>query len=137
MARLLELELVTNLGIVEAVYNHKVGDPKGRSPIVVVLSAGSDRQVTTFSTQSAVFYFEVQLWVLYADPGATPPWTEADAEDLLDLIEKEVSKVVHDNVVNGVWKDINYTGRSTVLDVATLGGDAYVLEKIPIGVEVF
>ena len=91
-----------------------------------------------FGTHGAQFHFELQIWVLYADPGATPAWTEADAEDRLDLIEKEVAEVIEDNAaVNGYWDDIDYEGRSVVADVSTRGGAAYLLEKIPVLVEIY
>lgn len=136
LASLLEADLVTAEEIVEAVYNRKVDDPQGKSPIVCVLSAGSGRAPATFGTHGVNFYFELQIWVLYADPDATPAWTEALAEDRLDLIEKEVAEIVKDNaVVNGYWNNIDYDGRSIVADVTVRGGDAYILERIPVLVE--
>lgn len=138
LASLLEAELVTSLAIVHTVYNRKVDDPGGRSPIVCVLSAGADRQPSTFSHNAATFYYEIQIWVLYADPTASPAWTEALAEDRLDLIEKEVGEVIEDNhALDGFWDAIEYAGRSTVADVSVLGGAAYVLEKIPVMVEIY
>jgi len=138
LAELLEDDLVTMEEIVEAVFNRKVDDPQGRSPIVCVLSAGSGRPPTAFGTHGAEFHFEVQIWVLYADPGATPAWTEALAEDRLDLIEKEVAEVIENNAsIAGYWKDIDYDGRSIVVDITVRGGAAYVLEKIPILVEIY
>ena len=138
LAELLEDDLVTAEEIVEAVYNRKVDNPQGQSPIVCVLSAGSGRPPNTFGTHGAEFHFEVQIWVLYADPDATPAWTEADAEDRLDLIEKQVAGVIENNAaVAGFWDDIDYDGRSTVADVAVRGGAAYVLERIPVLVEIY
>lgn len=135
LAALLEAELVTNLGIVQAVYGYKVGDPQGQSPIVAVLSVGSDRQGVSFGENSAAFFFEIQIWVLYSDPDAS--WTEADAEDRLDLIEKEIGEVIEDNHDTVQWTAVDYAGRSVVADVTALGGAAYILEKIPLQVEVY
>lgn len=138
LAELFEDTLVTIEKIVEAVYNRKVDDPQGQSPIVAVLSAGSGRPPTTFGTHGAEFYFEIQIWVLYADPDATPAWTEALAEDRLDLIEKEVAEVIEENAaMSGYWDDIDYDGRSIVADVSVRGGAAYVLEKIPVKIEIY
>lgn len=138
LAKLLEDTLVTTEEIVEEVYNRKVDDPQGKSPIVCVLSAGTGRPPNTFGTHGAEFHFEIQVWVLYADPDATPAWTEALAEDRLDLIEKEVAEVIENNAaVSGFWNDIDYDGRSIVADVTVRGGDAYVLEKIPVLVEIY
>lgn len=134
LATLLEDELMTNLGIVQAVYNRKVGDLQGQSPVVAVLSAGTGRPPTTFGVNSAEFHYEIQIWVIYA----ATDWTEANAEDRLDLIEKEIAEVIEDNdVLAGVWDNIEYAGRSTVADVTTSGGVPYVLERIPIMVEVY
>lgn len=138
LAELLEDDLVTTEEIVEEVFNRKVDDPQGKSPIVCVLSAGTGRPPNTFGSHGALFYFEIQTWVLYADPDATPVWTEALAEDRLDLIEKEVGEVIEENTaVSGYWDDLDYDGRSTVADVIVRGGDAYVLEKIPVLVEIY
>ena len=138
LAELLEDDLVTTEEIVEEVYNRKVDNPQGKSPIVCVLSAGTGRPPTTFGTHGALFYFELQIWVLYADPDATPAWTEALAEDRLDLIEKEVGEIIEENAaISGYWDDIDYDGRSVVADVTTRGGEAYVLERIPVLIEVY
>ena len=55
LASLLEDDLVTDLAIVEAVFNRKVDDPEGRSPIVCVLSTGSGRPASTFAGHDAGF----------------------------------------------------------------------------------
>ncbi|KPK91507.1 MAG: hypothetical protein AMJ88_13445 [Anaerolineae bacterium SM23_ 63] len=137
-ASLLEDDLVTTDEIVEAVYNRKVDDPGGKSPIVVVLSAGSNRPPNRFGRHSAEFLLEVQIWVLYSDPDATPAWTEALAEDRLDLIEKGVAEVIENNSeVSGFWDDIDYDGQSVIADVAVRSGEAYLLEKIPVRIEIY
>lgn len=134
---LLNTKLVTDLSIVQQVYGYKVGNPQGQSPIVAVLSAGAEREWTQFGVMPAGFKFEVQVWVLYHDADATPPWTEALAEDRLDLIERRIAEVIEDNMVAaGYWIEIGYDGVSTVADVVVAGGSPYILEKIPIYVEV-
>jgi hypothetical protein len=120
----------------QAQYGYPIADFKGRSPIVMVSSAGSERDQQTMVTRRTSFlYFNIVVFVLYADPAAS--WTEADAEDTLDTIESIVDATIAANLVNGTtWSDIGYNGRTTTGN-ATIGGDQYRYEVIPIKITTF
>lgn len=112
--------------LVQAVYDHKVGDLAGQSPVVVVLSLGSERERETYRGWLARFYFSVQVWVLYASGG----WTEADAEDRLDEIEMAIAEYVNLNQREiGFWEALSFEGRSEALEVTPLGGEPYLVER--------
>jgi len=139
VAALLESELTGTGNPVQAVYAYQVGDFGGRSPVVVVSSAGSERPAMTFSGNRATFYLNVHVFVLYSDEG---DWGEDDAEDRLDWIEKEIAAVVDANRgPTDDWQQLAYgeltaeAGRSRCGSVA-VGGLEYRTELVPLRVEV-
>ena len=134
LATLLTATLVTADSVVQAVYNYRIGDFAGLSPVVTVSSAGSNREQISAMPQpgivQAVFYLTIHVFVLYAATG----WTEAQAEDRLDRIERGIADVLDANrVVANVWQEIDYQG-DTIRDDVLIGGDDYIRETIPIGV---
>lgn len=118
----------------QATYNYQVGDFQQQSPVVVVSSAGSERDQLTLSTRRvSAFFFNIHVFVLYAEP--TSSWTEANAEDRLDLIESTIDQTLAANLVyDGYWRDIGYAGRSTTGSI-TIGGEEYRYELIPVRAE--
>lgn len=175
----------------QKVYNHRVSDFQGRSPVVVVASRPTNRskqaQVTRVSSSVKL---DVHTFVLYAESELTSSnsptagnnkvidlsdtatlavndvvtvrddshseqatitavstdvsitvgtlansyttprisaWTEQNAEDRLDLLEKSISDVVMDNDTTANWDLISFDGESTHDDVA-IGGKEYLHE---------
>lgn len=125
---LLSTALVGSGLSVQAVYGYKIGDFQGQSPVVVVASSGTGRGMAAFDSAGSDVFLDVWVFVLYNDEG---DWDEADAEDRLDLIEKEICDVVIDNHSTANWIDADYEARSTVDDVA-IGGQEYKRERIPL-----
>lgn len=119
-------------GIAQEVVGHKLSDPAGKTPMVAVLSTGTLRQRFTFQGTRPTFYLTVQVLVLAEDATG---YTEADAEDKLDLLEKEIAGILESNWRTTNWQGLEQTGPSEVMDVS-IGGHAYYLEVIPIAVEV-
>lgn len=119
----------------QAVYSHKKGDFEGESPVLLILSTGSDR--VQFGVGSlkyrTVFKFQLQLWVADADPESS--WTEANVEDTVDTIEKEIGDTIADNRTNASWDYLEHTGESTIIE-ATRKGKPYVVEIIPVAARV-
>lgn len=119
----------------QAVYGYKVGDFQGQSPVTLVMSAGSQRSELTYSTEfDNMFYLVIENWVLYADTAGS--WTEANAEDRLDLLEKSIADVFAANYSHssGTWDRISFDGRSQIIEVVQ-AGKAYLVEIIPVRVE--
>ena len=137
LATLLTTDLTGAGNSAQAVYNYKVGDFAGQSPVVIVTSEGSERKDIVFSSPErySIFYLSVMVFVLYADPDVS--WTEADAEDRLDLIEKDISETLQTNYghSSGTWHRIFIEGRTQVLEV-TIAGDQYLVEIFPVRVEI-
>ena len=123
-----------------ALYAGQVADFGGKSPVVIVSSAGSDRPNDTYATQTTALLINLDVFVLYAD--SANGFDELDAEDALDDIEAAVAAWVQANATrtpaNGVgWTNLEYAGR-TGADVgpATIGGQEYRREQIGLRVSI-
>ncbi len=117
--------------IVEAVYGYKIGDFQNQSPVVTVISAGSERERAKRGSEKwdTTFYITIFVFVVYAVEGTA--WGEDDAEDRLDLIEKELTDALMDarsqaQDASAPWDTITFsTGRSDATADLTVGGKAY------------
>lgn len=61
-------------------------------------------------------------------------WTEENAEDRLDLLEKTISDVLEDNIITDTWSDLSFDGPSK-MDPVAVGGKDYLHEIIPISLQ--
>lgn len=125
--------LTTALTTAQAVYGYQRGGFEGRTPVVRVMSAGSERPRYTAQGNRGTLHFLVQLWVLYTDPDAG--WTEANAEDALDQLEYELAAYVETYRATDDWIAIDLEGRSRV-EIVRYQGLPYVVEDVPIAVKV-
>lgn len=98
----------------------------GLTPLVAVLSGGTERERLTFQGDITTFYLEIQVWVSQKATG----WTNAQAEDALDSIEALIAGVYESNRGTANWAALEYSGRTTVIEV-TVDGNMYYLEMIP------
>ena len=121
--------------IAQAVYEYMPSDFGGASPVVTVTGSSSERPRMTLRGAKTIFHLVAETWVLYADPNATPPWTERDAENTLDALEAEVARIVEKNSSSEYWSGLFYETASAVSKI-TIGGVAYLYEAIPLIVEV-
>jgi hypothetical protein len=130
LALLLENALVGDDKPAQAVYSYRIGDFKGQSPIVVVTSDGSERGKKAQPTRAkTIFKYLVIIFVVYSMDKFN--WTEQDAEDRLDLLERAISNVLLSNdTVVGEWALLS-AGTSQTDDVE-IGGALYRREIIPV-----
>ncbi len=134
LASLLNTALVGTGKPAQVVYGYPVADFQGQSPVVVLMSVGSERTMETMATRrQSVFHINVTSFTLYADGTS---WTEADAEDQLDAIEAAIDQTIAANLVTNDWADIGYDGPSQAGN-ATIGGEQYRFETIPLRITVF
>jgi hypothetical protein len=110
---------------VQEVIGHRTDDLEGKTPLVMVLSANSDRPRLTARGNLATLTFEIRVHVLSKDTG----WTEAQAEDRLDLLESLTAEYVSENQESANWNALDYQGPTVVLD-AVIGGVSYTVERI-------
>ncbi len=128
------LLLTNNITDLQAVYGYVVSDFDGMTPVATVLSSGSIRPPFTSEGPITGIFLSANLWVIYAS--SDDSWTEADAEDKLDDLERQFGNVVSSNRQTSDWNFLTYDGRS-VVRVVPVGGVPYLHEAIPIRVEVF
>ncbi len=111
---------------VKTVVGSKVTTLKGLCPLVAVLSAGTLRERATFMGTMPTVFLEVQVWMPQEQTG----WTNAEAEDAMDEIEKLIAEVYQDNVGTANWSILENDGRSLVEEYA-VDSLPYYMERIP------
>jgi len=120
----------------EAFYRYRAGTFDGKSPVGVLMSAGSQRpkvSVGVSALREITLYFDLYVFVAYADNSVTPAWTDENSEDKLDDIEKLIADVVADNERNDNWTKLTMGQRSETGEfVSVVGGLAYRREVIPL-----
>ena len=126
LAALLETKLVGSGLPVKTVVDTKQKVLKGKTPLVAVLSGGTNPKRVTFMGAVPTFMLSVQVWVLQEGTG----WTLEQSLDALDDIEALIREVYSDNASTTNWSMIEYDGNSVVEEVTTDGGIYYV-ETIP------
>lgn len=124
--------LATAMTSAKAVYNHSKADFDGESPVVRISSESSERPGRTQQGVRSIFRYTIETWVLLSDRAG---WTEQDAEDTLDALEHELINWIVDNHNTSNWSMLTYDGASTIF-VGVDGGDSWLIERIPIRVEV-
>lgn len=134
LAALLTTEMVNGSPqLAQAVYNYQKFDFGGTSPVVLVYSGGAERPSATLGGSRTT----LQLWVaMFVSTVASGSYTEADAEDRLDRLERALAEVIDENRSTANWTHIAYDGHSLVQDVE-LGGVPYIAEYVPVEVQVF
>ena len=80
-----------------------------KSPTIEVASSGTARQKLGVGyTKKFNNFFCLEVFAFVRDADATNGWTEAQVEDLLDLLDKKIADVVGDNLVNQYWLNISF-----------------------------
>jgi len=115
-----------------AVYGYSAADFSQQSPVVTVTSWNTERTRTAFQSEGTAFdTFKcgllVEIYTLWQD--ADGSYTEASAEDQLDLVEKTIADTVADNTDTANWQDL-YFARSSESDWAAIGGCFYRTERL-------
>lgn len=119
----------------QAVYGYQKSDFEGQSPVVVVLSAGTRRQRFGMGTEKYRSWFGYEILNFVADADAAAGWTDADVEDRLDLLEKEIADVIADNRVTANWDDLKHDEGASQIVPALVGGKPYKLEILRVWAE--
>ncbi len=107
----------------------------GISPLVMVRSAGSMRDRVARKGLRVAFHFVVITRVVAVATG----WTEAQAEDRLDLIDASIAQCIetfNSGSKTGMVQVLAQTARSKV-ETLTLSGVPYLEEVTPVGAVVF
>lgn len=133
LAVILNTALVGTSKPCQAVYDYQPATFSGQSPVVTVSGAGSMRTPFTMQGNRLTAYLYIHVFTLYAD--ADSGWTESDAEDRMDLIEKTIAETLQTyRKHTGYWINIAYSEPSQESS-AEIGGDEYRIEVITVAVE--
>ena len=129
-------------GTLKAVFGYPVGDAGGVAPFVVVMSEGSQRAQWTLGAQKHKNAFRLSLVTFVAAADSATGWTEQNAENQLDLIEKSIADVLADNRGKKnnpalAWDYIALEeGQFTTVRQETVGGAKYLIEMASVIAEV-
>ena len=108
-------------------------DFSGESPVVVVASAGSERQQLTFRGSAPIYYLDVHVLVrATAIDGSGNTVGVADLDDTLDGLEHAVGTLISAAQNGEHWTAIDYDGRSRAEFLTVLDGTEYKRETIPL-----
>ena len=106
-AALLSTALTGTGNPVQVVYNYPIGKIE-QSPTVCVASSGTARLRAGIGDSRWNSYFVLEVFTFIRDADAANGWTEAEVEDQLDLIDKEIADCVADYRVNANWHNISF-----------------------------
>lgn len=129
--------LAAQLGAAQQVYTDQPTDFGGQSPVVVVASAGTEREGPgrrTFGGPVApLFSLDVYVFVrsVLEDTDGNPV-VNPDTDDQLDGLEAAIAQVVADYPKAESWSALSYAGRSETTFVTVLDGTEYKRERIPL-----
>lgn len=126
-AALLQTALVGSGLPVSVVYNYPIGKIT-QTPTVVVASSGTARQRAGIGDTRWNSYFVLEVFTFVRDADEASGWTEANVEDQLDLIDKEIADVVADNRVNTNWNNISF-----VIDPAAIPEPSEIVTDVERG----
>lgn len=127
-------QLGTALTSALQVYDYLYSRFDVESPIVRIVTDGSNRPPIYSEGIRSTFYYAVQFWVAYYEDGT--PQVQSDAEDILDTLEYEFTVWLEANQIGTLWTMVRVDGRSRVQTVQTRGA-YWIVETIPLAVEVY
>lgn len=116
----------------QVVYAYGKAQFGAQTPVVVVTSAGSERQRISMRETRLTAMFDIHTFVLHRD-GAS--WTEQQAEDALDDLENQIALFVDQNRATESWHDLGYAGATNARDTVVLEGIAYLHEVVSLAVQ--
>lgn len=129
LGSLLSSALVGSGKPAQAVYDYLKSSFDGQSPVVIVSSSGFDGQVQTTTNWFATYDYEILVFVAREDTQL--------ADDYLDETTQDVYETLRDNQqLAGYWNKLEWLDSTTIVP-ASVGGDPYWMEPIPVRVWVY
>lgn len=135
LATLLSAGLTGAGNPVQAVYGYLKSDFEGQSPVVIVQSGPIRRGTPTVTDDwDNLIRLNVLVWVMDADTASS--WTDQNVDDKADEIEAAIADIILANRKGANWAEMNYADEPTNIVRVTIGSTPYVVEEIPIDVQV-
>jgi hypothetical protein len=121
---------------VSSVFGYQPGQLNGESPVVLILSAGSERQIAGLGAKKYDNRFEFELHFMVYDGKDNQPLTEKQREDKVDEIEALAAEWFANNQSGTNYRALRYTTVPTQITTVTyLDGNPYRLEIVKISLE--
>jgi hypothetical protein len=127
--------LRANVPSAATVLAYQANDFSGLSPTIVVTSAASERERATMQGSVAIFVYHLHVFVAFAADGEVG-YTDSDAEDLIDQVEREIAQFVDRTQRTAEWHALAYSRASDAGTPASIGGIEYRHEVIALAVSV-
>lgn len=137
LAALLSTALTGGSNSCQAVFGYKVSEFDKQSPVVVVVSAGSLRNLSGMGTLKFDTLFRFALQVYVADAIAEDSWTDQNVDDRIDLIEKDIADVISDNRSATEWAYLDFEDEFSQIGEIDVSGEPYMMEQIMVVARVF
>lgn len=110
---------------VQEVYDYAAADFRGKSPVVRVLSGGSERGARMFGDEVVLV---VEFWVLFSQKRSG--YTRGDAENIIDDLEWQLATWAEERQNGPLWTGVAYDGTSTVGQTPVVRGEAWLVEMV-------
>ena len=102
---------------------------KGRTPILIIRSRGTEQDMAGLETNPASYRFLLSSWVLAFSPLSADNWTSTDAEDKLDELDMKLRQVIRDNAGGGTNADLyRFEPGFSQVDDVIIEGVPYIVE---------
>lgn len=121
--------------LLKEVYNNwpQVGTMNGLSPVLVIISNGSELDMEAFHTNNVSHTMQIISMVQSASPTDTTV-TRAKAMDKIDDLQRLIFQVIRGATQNAAWDNIYFTGTSAVENVLVGVGSVYMTEVFTVNV---
>lgn len=69
----------------------------GQSPILIIISDGTNQEMSMLETNKSIYYFSCSTWVRMSDTELGGTFGHANAEDTLDSLDKEFRQTIRNS----------------------------------------
>jgi len=112
-----------------------VSEMLGRSPILIIVSRGTQQNMAGLNMNPASYRFVLSTLVI-AQSETDSSITRPVAMDEIDTLDKTLRQIIRDNASNANWTNIRFdTGYSTVEDILLNNTAPYMIESRTIYVD--
>lgn len=97
-----------------------------KSPLGMLMSAGSQRGFDAVGSVQTIFQFAIVVFVPDADAAAS--WSENDVEDTLDDIDTIIEATIQANRKTANWENLDWSSEPSIVEDITISGAVYATE---------
>lgn len=110
-------------------YVPNTDDLQGKTPVLVILSIGTRRDMAGLNTNPTSHLLEISSWVLGFSQRTADAWSAEDAENKAHELEMKLSQLIRDNAGGGTNADsYEFDTAFSSIDRITFEGVPYIVE---------